>query len=279
MRFARKGELRPLFGTSAQERDDQTAGGDLGLLIQETVYAGLEALRAAVPLDLCAYLHAPAAQGPQLFLATPDLSSIDPTEAFNVFTALRDALDAEHDEDETILLGGYEALAVRTSGSRSRGLHVVGRLDALFGDGERQALSRLARSMGGIAHTVEGFAGRRMPQPSAAPVRVAVEMVDGRARAEVAASFGDETRTGIGESTTPVRAVATAVIDAVDASLKLIEASEGEIGSERAVLVLMANEYGSLGLGSALIGERSDPLHATAVAALDAATRVGDDRP
>jgi hypothetical protein len=266
-----------MFGAPRKDQDDLPAEADLGLLIQETVYAGLDALRAAVPLDLCAYLHAPAGHGPQLFLAAPDLSSIDATEAFNVFTALRDALDAENEEDETILIGGYEALAIRTSGERSKGLHVVGRLESLFGDGERQILSRLSRAMGGIAHRLENAAGQHVPGPSA-PVRVAVEMIDGRARAEVAASFGEETRTGIGESTTPARAVATAVIDAVDASLKLVEASEGDVGGERAVLIVMANEYGALGLGAALIGERSDPLHATAVAALDAAARVGDDR-
>src|SRR5437870_3766656 len=83
---------------------------DAGVMLQDIVYAGLEALRAAIPLDLCAYLHATEDQGPQLFLGSPDLGSIDSTEAFSLFSALRDALHDPHEGDETMLLGGYLAV-------------------------------------------------------------------------------------------------------------------------------------------------------------------------
>src|SRR5205809_5878889 len=85
---------------------------DAGVMLQDVVYAGLEAMRAAVPLDLCAYLHATDDQGPQLFLGAPDLASIEPTEAFSLFNALRDALHDPHEGDETMLLGGFLAIAV-----------------------------------------------------------------------------------------------------------------------------------------------------------------------
>ena len=88
---------------------------DAGLIVQDVVYAGLEAMRAAVPLDLCAYLHATDDQGPQLFLGAPDLASIEPTEAFSLFNALRDALHDPHEGDETMLvIAGAAAAAVST---------------------------------------------------------------------------------------------------------------------------------------------------------------------
>src|ERR1051326_8240104 len=106
---------------------EEQGPADAGLMVQDVVYAGLEAMRAAVPLDLCAYLHATDDQGPQLFLGAPDLASIDPTEAFSLFTALRDALHDPHEGDETMLLGGYLAIAVSSEGVSSHGVHVVGR--------------------------------------------------------------------------------------------------------------------------------------------------------
>ena len=40
------------------------AGSETGLAVQEVAYAGLDALRTAVELDLCAYLHAVPGLGP-----------------------------------------------------------------------------------------------------------------------------------------------------------------------------------------------------------------------
>src|SRR6266702_5031294 len=228
--------------------------GDPGLMLQDIVYAGLEAMRTDIPLDLCAYLHAAEDQGPQLFLGTPDLASVDPTEAFSLFSALRDALQDPHDGDETMLLGGYLAVAVSSEGMASRGLHVVGRKEMPFEDAERETVARLARAVGSIVHSLEQpHVIAAAFSPAGAPIRVAVEMLADRARAEVSAPFGDEIRTGTAEASTAPRAVALAVIDAVDASMKLRDTIEGDIGGERAVLVLLSDERDRLALGSALI--------------------------
>lgn len=242
--------------------------------IQELVYAGLDAMRSAVPLELCAYLHTAEGQGPQLFLGAPALSEVDPTQAFTLFSALRDTLEARPSEG-AIPLGGYNAVPFYSSGPRSRGLHVAGRRTSPLEDPERAVVGRLARAVAGIAHALE--APERAPRPPhpSAPVRVAVEVVGGRARAEVAAPFGDEVRTGLGEESSPQRAVAAAVIDAVDASLKLVEANQGEFGGESAVLVLIADQLGRVQIGAALVGETADALQATALAAIEAATRLG----
>src|SRR6266567_3020020 len=147
---------------------------DAGVMVQDIVYAGLEAIRAAVPLDLCAYLHATEDQGPQLFLGSPDLGSIDPTEAFSLFSALRDALHDPHEADETMLLGGYLAVAVSSEGPVSRGLHVVGRKEMPFEDAERETVARLARAVGSIVHSLEQpHVIAAALSPAGAPIRVA----------------------------------------------------------------------------------------------------------
>src|SRR5438309_2854552 len=250
---------------------------DAGVMVQDIVYAGLEAIRAAVPLDLCAYLHATEDQGPQLFLGSPDLGSIDPTEAFSLFSALRDALHDPHEGDETMLLGGYLAVAVSSEGPLSRGLHVVGRRETPFEDAERDVIARLAHSIGAVVHSLEQPRATSAPRRdvAGAPIRVAVEMLADRARAEVSAPFGDEIRTGTGEAATAPRAVALAVIDAVDASFKLRDTVEGEIAGERVVLVLLSDQAETVSLGAALVDRSaSDALRATASAALDAAQRL-----
>jgi hypothetical protein len=245
---------------------------ETGLVIQDLVYSGLDALASALQLELCAYLHAAGDLGPQLYLSRPSLAEMDATEAFNLFSALRDTLEDEHDGDEIILLGGYLALAVTTRGRHSRGLHVIGRRDRSLEEPERELALKLCRSFGRATHTLESAPDR--PRSSSAPARVAVELVGDLTRAEVAVPIGGEVRTGTAEAPAAPRAVALAVIDAVDQSIKLSEAIEGEIGTERAVLVLLSDERGRSVLGAALCGTGSDPLQATAAATLDAASRL-----
>jgi hypothetical protein len=246
---------------------------EAALVIQELVYGGLEAMVSVMTLDLCAYLHAAGDLGPQLYLTRPTLAEMDATEAFNLFSALRDTLQDDHEGDETLLLGGFLALAVSTRGKYSRGLHVIGRRDGSLDDHERELAIKLCTSFGRAAHTLEQTTER--PRTPTAPARVAVELIGDMTRAEVAVPLNGEIRTGSAEAPYAPRAVALAVIDAIDQSLKLDEAIEGEIGSERAVLVLLADERGRGALGAALCGANSDPLQATAAAAMDAASRLG----
>jgi len=251
----------------------ETPQTETGLVIQDLVYGGLEAIGAAMPLDLGAYLHAAGELGPQLYLSRPTLAEMDATEAFNLFSALRDTLLDDHEGDETLLLGGYLAVAVSTRGKYSRGLHVIGRREGTFEEHERTLAAKLCRSFGRAAHTLEIASDR--PRTAPGPVRVTVELLGDVTRAEVAVPLNGEIRTGSAEAPSAPRAVALAVIDAVDQSLKLGEAIEGEIGSERAVLVLLADERGRTALGASLCGAGSDPLQATAAAAIDAASRLG----
>jgi hypothetical protein len=242
---------------------------ELGVLVQRVAYAGLDALRAAIPLELCSYLHTTADAGPQLYLRTPDLSKMDAAAAFTLFSALRDTLDQQQTEEAETVVNGFESFSVVTAGLRSRGLFVVGRREVPLDETEREMASQLCRAVGTVAHALSD-AGLTETDPT--PVRVAVEVSEGTARADVLVSRAGEMRIGRGESPSPTVAVALATLDAVDSALKLLHSSEDDVGDERAVLVLVRDDDGRTALGSALCG--TDHLQATAGAALQAADRL-----
>jgi hypothetical protein len=147
----------------------EPTSAELDLSAQELIYAGLEALEAAVALDLCAYLHVSGDFGPQLFLSSPALSSLDPAQAFDLFCALRDALDwaamqADDASERVVELAGFSAVTVTTDGPHSRGLHAVGRSGRPLMDQERAVAGRLARALGTACHRLEAAGSARRDQ-------------------------------------------------------------------------------------------------------------------
>jgi hypothetical protein len=240
-----------------------------GIVVQDVVYAGLDALRAVIPLELCAYLHAVAGFGPQLYLRSPDLSTMDAGEAFDVFTALRDALDSAEGDDWPLEVAGYDALAIPTAGTASRGVCVVGRRDRPLTFPEQDTAGLLWRAMGSACHAVEA-ATRPMPERSA--LRVSVEAVDGVAKAEVVVPGESGIRRGNGEAPSPTTAVALAALDAAHPAFKLGEVVDGEVSGERVMLVLVRDDQNHGAVGAALCA--SDHLHAAASATLEAANRL-----
>ena len=252
--------------------------GDGGLLVQTIVYAGLEALRAAVPLDLAAYLHETPDQGPQLFLGAPTLADIDPTAAFNLFAALRGGLGSQRDGEE-LDVPGYRAIAITTGGAVSKGVHVLGRRASAPTPDERAGLVRLAHTFAALGHSVEQAPPGAAPANGdglrrIAPVRVVVETVPGGAEATVTIDIDGRPVTQTAHASGTARAVATAAVACVDPSLKVVEAGEEQIGGARAVLALIAATDGRQMLGTSLIDDQTDSLRATSIAALDAAERL-----
>jgi len=244
-----------------------TAPSDLGVVVQDVIYAGLDALLAAMPLDLCAYLHLAEAAGPQLYLRTPDLSSMDANECFALFGALRDALDANEEDDSPFEVRGFHALRMNTRGARSRGLHVVGRRAEALDDRERELAGRLSHALGAATHALEA-----MGPPSGEPtLRLSVEVVEGGPQADITLEAAGETRTGRGTAESPFEAVARAVLDAFRGEFQLVHAGLQEAGGERVALVIIEDAHAERGLGSAL---GQDPLQATAAAALEAVGRL-----
>jgi len=244
-----------------------TAPSDLGVVVQDVIYAGLDALLAAMPLDLCAYLHLAEAAGPQLYLRTPDLSSMDANECFALFGALRDALDANEEDDSPFEVRGFHALRMNTRGARSRGLHVVGRRAEALDDRERELAGRLSHALGAATHALEA-----MGPPSGEPtLRLSVEVVEGGPQADITLEAGGETRTGRGTAESPFEAVARAGLDAFRGEVQLVHAGLQEAGGERVALVIIEDAHAERGLGAAL---GQDPLQATAAAALEAVGRL-----
>jgi hypothetical protein len=242
---------------------------ETGLLVQRVVYAGLDALRSVLSLDLCACVHVANGFGPQLYLRAPDLSALDSTQAFTLFSALRDLLEQQEDEAGTVVVSGFTALARSTEGPRSRSLFVSGRRDGPLDPHEEAIAAALCDAIGAAAHALEEATGDDVVPGS---LRVVIEVADGVAKAEVSVPAVAGMQTGRAEAGSPTRAVAQATLAAVDPTLKLADASDDEIDGERAVLVLVRDAAGLAALGSALCG--SDPLQATALAALEAARRL-----
>jgi hypothetical protein len=242
---------------------------ETGLLVQRVVYAGLDALRSVLSLDLCACVHVANGFGPQLYLRAPDLSALDATEAFTLFSALRDLLDRPESEVGPVTVTGFTAVSQSTSGRRSRSLFVSGRRDSPLDPHEEAIAAALCEAIGAAAHALEESAGDDIVAGS---IRVVIEVADGLAKAEVSVPAVAGMQTGRGEAASPSRAVAQATLAAIDPTLKLGDASDDQIDGERAVLVLVRDAAGQAALGSALCG--NDPLQATALAALEAALRL-----
>lgn len=133
--------------------------------LQDVVYAGLDALQAAVSIDLCAYLHSPIGYEPQLYLGVPSLASLPADRALDLFEAMRAAAEerataAENDDHGAaqLMLAGFHAVVVRTEGSDSSGLHAVGRLGRPLDEVDRAVAVRLCEALGVATQRLESAA-------------------------------------------------------------------------------------------------------------------------
>ena len=139
--------------------------------IEDLVYDGLDGLTAVLDLDLCAYLHVPDNAGPQLCMRTPDLATIGPTRAFDLFSGMRSVLEAGPEQVD-VNIGGFLGTAIGTDGPQSRGLHVLGRSDRGLDLQECRAAMLLCRSLGRAVHVLETTLGFGWGEP---PLGSAVE--------------------------------------------------------------------------------------------------------
>lgn len=233
------------------------------LAVQSVAYAGLDTLLLAVPLDLCAYLHVGEELGPQLYLRRPTLTELDPAEAFQLFSSLRDLLEDERAAVEPVRVGAFDAHVSRSAGVRSRGLWVVGGRGGPLAEEHASVALTLGESVMLLCHAAEAVT---VTDETPVISRVAVETTDTGLRAEVSVEHQGAERRGQAEAATALAAVATATLDAVDAPCKLVAAEEDGLGDARIVLVLTMDEKGELSVGSAIAD--GGPLAAAAVAAL-----------
>jgi len=238
------------------------------LVQQRVVYAGLDALRLVLAPDLCACLYAGAGQSPQLYLRAPELSTLTATEAFTLFGALRDLLEL-NDLSEAGSVAGYTAISRATSGEASRAVWAVGRWDGDFDAYQEEVADGLIKAAGAVAHAIDEAAA---PDEATGAIRIALDTQGERAHAEVWVPVAGSVHSASADGPSPTTAVANATLATVNPALKLGSVAEDVIDGERAVLVLVRDAHGSVGLGSALCGD--DLLRAVATAAYRAARAV-----
>lgn len=239
------------------------------LAVQTVAYAGLDALLTVRPFDLCAYLHVGEQLGPQLYLRRPTLASLDPADAFRLFSALRDQLEEAPGEESRITLEDFDSLVVPSAGPHSRGLWVVGTRGAPLTADDAGVASSVAGGVMVVCHLAETALVRHAP-PSVR--HVAVETRSSGVHATVTLDHEGEQRVGNADATAPLMAVASATLHALDPSLKVGAAAEDTIGTERAVLVLVHDAAGRAAVGAALVA--GDAMSSGATAALSAAARL-----
>jgi hypothetical protein len=239
------------------------------LAVQSVAYAGLDTLLLAVPLDLCAYLHVGEELGPQLYLRRPTLGGLDPAEAFQLFSSLRDLLDDPAPDVAAAKVGAFDAAVGRSSGPRSRGLWVVGSRGGPLPEAQVEVARAIGDNVMAVCHAAEAL--RASPTTVVPPSveRVAVETTDAGLRAEVSVIAAGGVGNGSGTAASALAAVAIATLAAIGSDRKLVAAEEDGIGETRVVLVLTMDEDGRLSVGSAIA--EGGPLAAAADAALLAA--------
>ena len=251
----------------ARDERGRAAGlTERALILQRVVYAGLDALRLVLAPDLCACLHAGTTESPQLYLRSPDLSSLSATEAFTLFSALRDLLYTDDLDPSAQTVAGYTAIVRSTAGQATRAVWAVGRWDGSFDPYQVEVAGELITGVGAVTHALDDAAA---PEEEGSTIRVAVDSNAERARAQVWVPVGGSVRSATSEGPSSSTAVAQATLDTVNPSLKLGSVAEDVIDGERAVLVLVRDTSGRAGIGCALCGD--DNVRAVAQAALRAA--------
>lgn len=246
-----------------------TVGTAPPLAVQSVAYAGLDALLLAIPLDLCAYLHVGEELGPQLYLRRPTLAGLDPAEAFQLFSSLRDLLDDPTPDLAEAKVGAFDATVVRSAGLRSRGLWVVGGRNGPLPAEQAEVARAVGDNVMAVCHAAEAMVPGAVTPVAPSVERVAVETTDGGLRAEVSVLGDRGVGNGTGVASSALAAVAMATLDAVGSTRKLVAAEEDGIGETRVVLVLTMDDAGDLSIGSAIA--EGGPMAAAADAALRAA--------
>jgi hypothetical protein len=235
-------------------------------LRDDLVGALLDGLANTMALDLCAYLHAGPGEDPHLFLQAPSLDAIGAARSYDLFDALRRALEAGTSEPDW-RAAGYRGVSVATLGDGSRGAWAVAR-DEGISVAEREVATRFCRSFGRAVHQLDGAASPTTTL--ATPVLVRAHRARDSVLAEVEVRLGDQIRPGHGRAGTRVEAITRAVLVAAGRHVTFRYASEVAHEGEHAAVVLLENRDHAVSLGSALSPEPGGVATAqAAIRALD----------
>lgn len=229
-----------------------STAGDTGSVLGRLVDATARGLATGRALTLNGYLHLPDDGEAELHLAAPRLGDLHPTEAWQVCSALHQAITAPTELTRVRLLGG-DAVTVRTHGPVSQGIHVVAadRLDATTVD-------LLVRFCAVWAPVLHGHALDPLPSEKC---ELTLDQADGTAHVELRLGH----HTGFGSAPDQRDAVAQATLAALDDPAKPAELTTLGEGAERCVVVTIATADGATALGAAPIRHGELPAVAVAV--------------
>ncbi len=232
-------------------------------ILHNLVHAGLEKLDGVGPLDLIGYVHQPHFDEPTLFLRRPELPKMSATRAYRLFARMDQAVRAGAAE-ATFTFDDMMVVHVRTPGSRSDGVHFLGRSEGLFDTRALTIIRATVRSFASICN--QHVAG--LPDDLVSP-RLVVELDGGRTSvtAEITTPDG-EVHTANAAAADAQEAVARAVLDAAGAPYAFREAREMPVDGTRAVLVVVADSSGVPRPG--FVVSDDDLMQATALATLRA---------
>jgi hypothetical protein len=230
-------------------------------VLDSLVHAGLDQLEATTPLDLTAYLHLPRYDEPTLFLRRPELGTLTPTRAYRLISRIVQAVRGGATEG-TFTQDSLIAVFLRTPGSISDGLHVLGRESGVLDSSALPALRTTARTFSTICNQFAAGTPTDLETP-----RLVVELGDAGTTVHVSAPTG-EGHTGVATATEAQEAVVRAVLQASESDFGFREAREVPVENGRAVLVVLTDENGAPRPGFVVSGD--DVLQATASATVRA---------
>lgn len=236
--------------------------GPSGAVLGRLVEVGLAAVLSNGARQLCAHLWEDE-HGPELVLRSPELRSMHPTKAYQLFTALSATSSApagRHDLDLSPML----ATAVVTIERGRRSTFFLGDTDLSPPGMDR--LVDYVSAHGSMLHQFD-----RAPDADET-LHLVIDQRGGASHAEVELRpSGGEPATGFGSAPNADDAIATAALATTDESAKLESVGEarGADGAVHYVVCTGADER--LGMGAAPVDAASGAAMAVAVAAIRAA--------
>jgi hypothetical protein len=175
-----------------------------GSTTEQLIERALTAMASRGPLRVCGYLDDPLGSA-DLTLRSPDLGSLHPTEAYQLFSALS-AVDAGAPGRHDLDIGSHRAMAVAVEADASRGLWFFG--DDRLDDTSIERLAQIAEAHG------PAVCDHRPAGADPDPITIDIERSDRGWSARVSWCEADAPVEGDGIGSRPVDAAAAAVVDA-----------------------------------------------------------------
>jgi hypothetical protein len=239
-----------------------TAPAPRGSTTEQLIERALTEMASRGPLRVCGYLDDPFVRA-GLTLRSPELGSLHPTEAYQLFSGLN-GVDARAPGRHDLDIGSHVAMAVVVETDSGTGLWFFG--DDRLDDTSIERLAQIAEAYG------PAVCDHRPAAADADPIAVDLHRSDTGWSAHVAWLSDDRAVEHGGIGSRPVDAATAAVVDAFELDSTVAEADVITAGDQATVAVTL--RLGSLMAVGAADAESPGDDAALAVAAATAARRA-----